>query len=256
MVHRQIMGEKTWRPGMKQWLTSMFPAYPYSIIEELNAKLLATASSEKFLLGYYGYDSTFAERENLASDRVWNQPCHPVQNTSEHQQRVILLGLKDPNIPFPVCPPGDAGISLLRWRMLSTDEPVVPLTINCWPSVCGGARFVSMEYEASTMFNLHNVVSKCEPGGNDLLGNKSQIADQVMGHGNLSLKDCYVRLGTKLIAVYQLVSTRTSAVPVVPDSEGSENVFVVLFFGERAKAKLMKICDHLEQTITHSLRKS
>ncbi|RZC45402.1 hypothetical protein C5167_038341 [Papaver somniferum] len=185
----------------------MFPVYPDSIIEELNAKLLATASSEVFSFicldsnlndkkefevprikagttVFVGYGSRNIlrqrSRDNFVtscnptklsvifvwdnvSDRVWNQPCHPFQNTSEHQQRVILLGLKDPNIPFPICPPGDAGISLLRWRMLSTDEPVVPLTINCWPSVCGGARFVSMEYEASTMFNLHNVVSKCEP---------------------------------------------------------------------------------------------
>ncbi|RZC63510.1 hypothetical protein C5167_025268 [Papaver somniferum] len=69
-----------------------------------------------------------------------------------------ILGLKDPNRPFPICPPGDAGVSLLRWRMQSTDESLVPLTINCWPSVSGGDSYVSMEYEASTMFDLHNVV--------------------------------------------------------------------------------------------------
>ncbi|KAI3876367.1 hypothetical protein MKW98_021219 [Papaver atlanticum] len=73
-----------------------------------------------------------------------------------------ILGLKDPNRPFPTCPPGDAGVSLLRWRMLSTDESLVPLTINCWTSVCGGDSYVCMEYEASTMFDLHNlVISYC-----------------------------------------------------------------------------------------------
>ncbi|KAI3910097.1 hypothetical protein MKW98_014482, partial [Papaver atlanticum] len=87
-----------------------------------------------------------------------------------------ILGLKDPNRPFPTCPPGDAGVSLLRWRMLSTDKSLVPLTsdnfffwyvlliyvvfaINCWPCVCGGDNYVSIEHEASsTMFDFHNLV--------------------------------------------------------------------------------------------------
>ncbi|XP_074285200.1 coatomer subunit delta-like [Silene latifolia] len=67
-----------------------------------------------------------------------------------------LLGLKDPNRPFP-CNQGD-GVGLLKWRMQSTDESVVPLTINCWPSVSGSDTYVSIEYEASSMFDLQNVV--------------------------------------------------------------------------------------------------
>lgn len=38
------------------------------------------------------------------------------------------------------------------------DESVVPLTINCWPSVSGNETYVSIEYEASAMFDLQNVV--------------------------------------------------------------------------------------------------
>ncbi|KAI4298136.1 hypothetical protein L6164_031730 [Bauhinia variegata] len=70
-----------------------------------------------------------------------------------------ILGLKDPNRPFPTGQAGDAaGVGLLKWRMQSTDESIVPLTINCWPSVSGNETYVSIEYEASAMFDLQNVV--------------------------------------------------------------------------------------------------
>ncbi|XP_058080290.1 coatomer subunit delta-like isoform X2 [Magnolia sinica] len=70
-----------------------------------------------------------------------------------------IIGLKDPNRPFPTGQTGDAaGVGLLKWRMQSMDESLVPLTINCWPSVSGGETYVSMEYEASSMFDLQNVV--------------------------------------------------------------------------------------------------
>ncbi|CAA2982337.1 coatomer subunit delta-like [Olea europaea subsp. europaea] len=68
-----------------------------------------------------------------------------------------ILGLKDSNRPFPTGQAGD-GVSLLRWRMQSSDESLVPLSINCWPSVSGNETYVSMEYEASQMFDLQNVV--------------------------------------------------------------------------------------------------
>uniref|UniRef100_A0A2P2KJN0 Coatomer subunit delta n=1 Tax=Rhizophora mucronata TaxID=61149 RepID=A0A2P2KJN0_RHIMU len=70
-----------------------------------------------------------------------------------------ILGLKDPNRPFPTGQVGDAaGVGLLKWRMQSADESKVPLTINCWPSVSGNATYVNIEYEASNMFDLQNVV--------------------------------------------------------------------------------------------------
>eukprot|EP00252_Welwitschia_mirabilis_P008752 TRINITY_DN2088_c0_g1_i4.p1 TRINITY_DN2088_c0_g1~~TRINITY_DN2088_c0_g1_i4.p1 ORF type:complete len:528 (+),score=127.69 TRINITY_DN2088_c0_g1_i4:321-1904(+) len=70
-----------------------------------------------------------------------------------------LLGLKDPSRPFPAGPTGDAlGVGLVKWRMQTTDEALVPLNINCWPSVSGGETYVNIEYEASKMFDLQNVV--------------------------------------------------------------------------------------------------
>ncbi|PIN11835.1 Medium subunit of clathrin adaptor complex [Handroanthus impetiginosus] len=68
-----------------------------------------------------------------------------------------ILGLKDPSRPFPAGQAGD-GVSLLKWRMQSSDESLVPLSINCWPSVSGNETYVNMEYEAPTMFDLQNVV--------------------------------------------------------------------------------------------------
>ncbi|KAL8061250.1 hypothetical protein ABFX02_02G075100 [Erythranthe guttata] len=67
-----------------------------------------------------------------------------------------ILGLKDPNRPFPAGQ-GD-GVSLLKWRMQSADESLVPLSINCWPSISGNETYVNLEYEASSMFVLKNVV--------------------------------------------------------------------------------------------------
>ncbi|KAJ9559274.1 hypothetical protein OSB04_013888 [Centaurea solstitialis] len=68
-----------------------------------------------------------------------------------------ILGSKDPNRPFPAGQSGD-GLGLLKWRLQSKDESDVPLTINCWPSVSGNETYVSIEYEASSMFDLQNVV--------------------------------------------------------------------------------------------------
>ncbi|KAL2491103.1 Coatomer subunit delta [Abeliophyllum distichum] len=68
-----------------------------------------------------------------------------------------ILGLKDPNRPFPTGQAGE-GVDLLKWRMQSADESLVPLSINCWPSVSGNETYVNMEYEASSMIDLQNVV--------------------------------------------------------------------------------------------------
>jgi len=55
-----------------------------------------------------------------------------------------ILGLKDASRSFP---PGNA-LGVLKWRLQTTDAAMVPLTVNCWPSVAAdGTCEVSMEYE-------------------------------------------------------------------------------------------------------------
>ena len=41
--------------------------------------------------------------------------------------------------------------------MQTTDEGMVPLLINCWPSASGGESYVNIEYESTTDFDLQNV---------------------------------------------------------------------------------------------------
>ncbi|XP_074585744.1 coatomer subunit delta-1-like [Curcuma longa] len=66
-----------------------------------------------------------------------------------------IIGLKDPNRPFPA---GQNDVGLMKWRIQGMDEASLPLTVNCWPSVSGGETYVNIEYEASELFDLQNVV--------------------------------------------------------------------------------------------------
>lgn len=54
------------------------------------------------------------------------------------------IGMKNPDRPFP--PNNDVGV--LKWRFQSTDESLIPLLINCWPSPNNeGGCDVNIEYE-------------------------------------------------------------------------------------------------------------
>ena len=39
----------------------------------------------------------------------------------------------------------------------TTDEGMVPLTIQCWPSASGGDSYVNIEYSSTIDFDLQNV---------------------------------------------------------------------------------------------------
>ncbi|KAJ3669140.1 hypothetical protein LUZ60_011090 [Juncus effusus] len=66
-----------------------------------------------------------------------------------------VIGLKDPNRPFPT---GQNDVGLMKWRIQKMDENSLPITVNCWPSVSGNETYVNIEYEASDLFDLQNVV--------------------------------------------------------------------------------------------------
>ncbi len=61
--------------------------------------------------------------------------------------------MKDPSRPFPT----GAQLGVLKWRLQTRDESVVPLSINCWPSISGGESYVNIEYESTASFDLQNV---------------------------------------------------------------------------------------------------
>lgn len=54
------------------------------------------------------------------------------------------VGLKNPAKPFPT----NNDVGVLKWRLQTTDDTMIPLSINCWPSENGaGGVDVNIEYE-------------------------------------------------------------------------------------------------------------
>ncbi|KAJ0018029.1 hypothetical protein Pint_12188 [Pistacia integerrima] len=93
----------------------------------------------------------------------WSESGHSFQNYPNMNKQLFtnenILGLKDPNRPLPTGQAGDAGVvGLLKGRMQSANESMVPLSINCWPSFSGNETYVSIKFAASSMFDFRNVV--------------------------------------------------------------------------------------------------
>ena len=64
-----------------------------------------------------------------------------------------LLGLKDPSRPLPT----GTELGVLKWRLQSRDEGLVPLTVSAWPSAAGADTVVNIEYESAAPYDLHHV---------------------------------------------------------------------------------------------------
>jgi len=66
-----------------------------------------------------------------------------------------VLRLKDGARAFPTASPAP----VLRWRLQTTDEALLPLNISCWPSPASdGQIYVTLEYELlPRAMELHNV---------------------------------------------------------------------------------------------------
>jgi hypothetical protein len=77
---------------------------------------------------------------------------HPNIDKSMHAEQDVL-GLKDPSRPFPTGAP----LGVLKWRLQSQDESLLPITINAWPSVSGSDSYVNIEYESVAEFDLQHV---------------------------------------------------------------------------------------------------
>lgn len=77
---------------------------------------------------------------------------HPNIDKNLHSGEDIL-GLKDPSRPFPTGAP----LGVLKWRLQSQDEGLLPLAINAWPSISGSDSYVNIEYESQADFDLQQV---------------------------------------------------------------------------------------------------
>jgi len=61
------------------------------------------------------------------------------------------LGLKDPARPFPP----SQSLGVVKWRMQTSDESLVPLSVTCWPTPSAADAFdVTLEYELSKDLEL------------------------------------------------------------------------------------------------------
>ncbi|KAJ7990448.1 hypothetical protein DPEC_G00300420 [Dallia pectoralis] len=54
-----------------------------------------------------------------------------------------VIALKNPEKSFPL----NTDVGVLKWRLQSTDEGLIPLSINCWPSEGANGCDVNIEYE-------------------------------------------------------------------------------------------------------------
>lgn len=97
-------------------------------------------------------DSRLKVNVSAGQNTGFQMKTHPNIDKALYSSQSVL-GLKDPQKPFPAGSP----LGILKWRMQTTDESMVPLLINCWPSASGGESYVNIEYESTTDFDLQNV---------------------------------------------------------------------------------------------------
>ncbi|KAL7416841.1 hypothetical protein BDY24DRAFT_205327 [Mrakia frigida] len=91
---------------------------------------------------------------DFASDVQFKQ--HPqVAKFASGPAAKRVVALKDSNRDFPV----GKGLAVVKWKLGSTNEAIVPLAINCWPSPSTDGCDVNIEFELEAKhLTLRNVV--------------------------------------------------------------------------------------------------
>ncbi|GAA6046771.1 hypothetical protein JCM3770_005635 [Rhodotorula araucariae] len=123
---------------------------------------------------------------------------HPnVDKTAWAQRGEIRL--KEGKKGFPV----GQGLGVLKWRMTGTDESIVPLSINCWPSADSGSLTVNLEYELENpALSLHNVVISiplppgAEPSISEAPAHGSYAINPHSGHLEWTIDEVSEQAGT------------------------------------------------------------
>ncbi|KAF8775408.1 hypothetical protein HU200_004828 [Digitaria exilis] len=159
----ELISEDTQLTGIKSRLSSAAPSDPVTVaIEE---KISATVKRDG---GVHNLDiqGTLAlqvldDTNGFIQLQIENQDLpglifktHPYINKELFNSQQTVMA-RDPNRPFPS---GQNDTPLVKWRIQELDESSLPLSVNCWPSVSGNETHVNIEYEASEMFDLNNVV--------------------------------------------------------------------------------------------------
>ncbi|XP_074588303.1 coatomer subunit delta-1-like isoform X2 [Curcuma longa] len=151
------------QPTVAQSKPSLPPTDPVtlSIEERLNVVIRRDGALNNFDVQGTLYLQILNQEDGFVQLQIENQDVpglsfktHPNINKELFNSKHIV-GLKDPNRPFPT---GQNDVGLMKWRIQGMDEDSLPLTVNCWPSVSGGETYVNIEYEASDMFDLQHVV--------------------------------------------------------------------------------------------------
>ncbi|OEL13408.1 Coatomer subunit delta-2, partial [Dichanthelium oligosanthes] len=159
----ELISEDTQPSGIQSRLSSVPPSDPIAVTieEKINVTVKRDVGIQNFdiqgtlalqvLNDTDGFIQLQIENQDLPGLSFKTHP-HISKELFNSQQ---IVGTKDPNRPFPS---GQNETALVKWRIQELDESSLPLSVNCWPSVSGNETYVNIEYEASEMFDLQNVV--------------------------------------------------------------------------------------------------
>ncbi|GAA5881641.1 hypothetical protein JCM16303_005524 [Sporobolomyces ruberrimus] len=129
------------------------------------------------------------------------------------------IKLKEGKKGFPV----GQGLGVLKWRMTGTDESVVPISINCWPSADSGNLTVNLEYELENpSLSLHNVtISIPLPPGSE-----PSITD-APAHGEYTLNPMTGRLEWTIEEVSEAAGTTSGSMEFECQGDDADVCFPV-----------------------------
>jgi len=158
----ELISEDTQPSGIQSRLSSVPPSDPIAVAieEKINVTIKRDGGLHNFDIQGTLALQVLNDAGGFIQLQIENQDLpglsfktHPYINKELFNSQQIV-GAKDPNRPFPS---GQNETPLVKWRIQELDESSLPLSVNCWPSVSGNETYVNIEYEASEMFDLHNV---------------------------------------------------------------------------------------------------
>ncbi|KAM0786016.1 hypothetical protein ACM66B_006832 [Microbotryomycetes sp. NB124-2] len=120
--------------------------------------------------------------------------------------------------------PVGQGLGVLKWRMTGTDESVVPISINCWPSADNGVCTVNLEYELeNSALSLHNVlISLALPHGSQ------PTISEAPSQGSFSLSHDGSRLDWVLEEVSDAAGTTSGSMEFEVEGDDVDAFFPVV----------------------------